>query len=116
MVHTPHRKGGNSWARTWELSFVYKNMAKPKSGNFGIGPVGVLAGRLHHPVHRRVLPVLDLSPVLRPTSLIGPVSPFFRCPVFSRADIRQCDRQVRFGPRGDMDDLTTVSRLARQES
>jgi len=32
-----------------------------------------LCERLHHPIHRRVLPVLDLDPVLGPTGLIGSI-------------------------------------------
>src|SRR6516162_5735778 len=29
---------------------------------------------IHHPIHRRVLPVLDLDPVLGPAALIGAVA------------------------------------------
>ena len=33
-----------------------------------------LTSALHHPAHRRMRPVLDLEPVLRPSSLIGTVA------------------------------------------
>jgi hypothetical protein len=33
-----------------------------------------LSKRVHHPAHRRVHPVLDLHPVLRPAGLIWPVA------------------------------------------
>jgi hypothetical protein len=41
---------------------------------FGGNPLA--AERLHHPVHRRVLPVLYLHPMLGPASLIRPVTTF----------------------------------------
>jgi hypothetical protein len=43
-----------------------------------VGPpnLRLLPERLRHSVHRRMLPILHLEPVLRPASLIGPVTPF----------------------------------------
>jgi len=38
----------------------------------------ILRERLHHPAHRRMLPVLHLDPILRPAALIGPVASFRR--------------------------------------
>ena len=35
-----------------------------------------LPERLHHPIHRRMLPVLRLDPELRPAALVGPVAMF----------------------------------------
>jgi hypothetical protein len=72
-VETRTERGVFDGLELGRFRLFLKPPAKPKSGNFGIGPRGVLGERLHHPVHRRVLPVFHLDPVLRPTSLIGPV-------------------------------------------
>jgi hypothetical protein len=49
--------------------------------------------RLHHPLHRRVLPVLHLDPMLRPAASIGPVA-MLRHQTFE-PHVARCAKEIR---------------------
>jgi len=52
-----------------------RRSARPKSKEFAVNlrrQTSQRSAALHHPAHRRMLPVLHYEPLLRPASLIGP--------------------------------------------